>query len=137
MAWTNATTAMSGPKPKPPTLRMAWALFFVQPHALTTWSVIILLATTFNVLIAPPLSMILISTTSQMSPLPLVGPYLWGPFLFAQSIRSHPIALPHAMPESSMSTAILPLNVPAFIWATIATPSRPATAEIAAGSLTP
>jgi hypothetical protein len=64
---------------KPPTFPMSWALLFDRPPALATSSAIILLVTTFNVLIAPPLSMILISTVSQSSRFLLVAPCLWAP----------------------------------------------------------
>ena len=46
---------------------------------------------------------------SQNSPLPLVGPYLWGPLIFVKSVRSQ---LHCPMPCLNL---LCPLNVPAFI----------------------
>ena len=79
MAWTNTMAAMFGPRPRPPISPMTWALFFAPPLALATSSAKILSAITFNVLIGPPRSMILISMALPRSPASLVVPCLCIP----------------------------------------------------------
>ena len=104
---------------------------------LATSSAKILIVTTSNVLIIPPQSMILNLTASLRSPFPLVVPCCPSPLYYAKFGKRLPSALHHALPKSSMSTAMIPLNGRAFILATIVTPSRSATVETVASVSTP